>query len=115
MALSGISTAALDSYSDAVANDPELVALREKVRVKADDSFAETEARVVLKGDGGEQVLTHDLQAPLSLERRKDRLREKAKALLGAEVEGRLWQAIAGAAPNADALEDLMGSSVQVS
>ncbi len=89
MALWGLSTAALDSYTDALAADPALVALRQKITVEADERISETATEVRI----GDQILTHDLNAPLSLEARTDRLRAKGAALLGA-TEPALWQAV---------------------
>lgn len=90
MAVSGISTAALESYTDALANDPGLVALRQKIEVQADPRIPETGAEIRI----ADQTLTHDLSAPLSFEIRQDRLRAKGTALLGNALEGRLWHAV---------------------
>lgn len=109
MALHGISTAALDSYSDARAVDAELVATRAKVVVTSDDAVAETATRVRIVAGNDVVERTHDLIAPISFEAKSDRLRIKGRALLGAENEELLWAATNKArAPNMDALADLM-------
>jgi hypothetical protein len=95
MALTGHSTAALDSYSDALCADPELVALRNKVTVTADDGLSETQAEVTLTLTNGQSLNTaHDLNAPIALSDRETRLLTKASALIGADKAQTLWQAI---------------------
>ncbi len=95
MALTGHSTAALDSYSDALCADPELVALRDKVSVTADDRLSETQAEVTLTLTNGQSLNTaHDLNAPIALSDRETRLLSKASALIGADKAQTLWQAI---------------------
>ncbi len=110
MALTGRATSALTSYTDALAHAPDLVALRGKVTVIPDATLSETEAQVRITQDNGSQeCLQHDLQAPLGYETRADRLRTKARALLGDALEDQLWQATHGErAPDPDALEALM-------
>ena len=83
MALSGVPTGALESFSDAVAQDPALVALAAKVRVEADDAIPETATRVRVNG----QEAVFDLDAPIPLDVRQEKLLTKARALLGAEAD----------------------------
>lgn len=103
MALLGHSTAALDSYSDALCADPQVVALRNRVQVEASENVSETGAVVTLRmSDGGEQVASFDLNAPMPLEQRRVRVKAKASALLGADKAEFLWQLVeAQAAPDA--------------
>jgi 2-methylcitrate dehydratase PrpD len=110
MALRGLNTAALNSYTDALAHDPDLAALRQRVTVSADETIPETAAQVALHLTTGQTLTTaHDLAAPITLETRKTRLRTKVRALLGEATEQRLWQATqAEKAPNMDALQDLL-------
>ncbi|THH38743.1 MmgE/PrpD family protein [Aliishimia ponticola] len=110
MALTGISTAALDSYTDTLAGDAGLAELRARVTVVADEAVAETASRVNLTLTGGEAIAAdHDLNAPISAEARAARLRGKGRALLGDQTEAQLWQASdPQKAPNLDALLDLM-------
>ena len=93
MALSGVSTAAIDSFSDATAADPAFAALRDRVSVTPDGSLSETEAEVEIQSATTRERLRHDLAAPLSLERRRARVEAKAEALLGARA-GALARAI---------------------
>ncbi|MEL7089438.1 MAG: hypothetical protein AAGL98_13525 [Planctomycetota bacterium] len=92
MALSGYDTGALETFSDDVARNPELVALRERVVVKGQADLSELQARVCI----GKSEMFHDLAAPLSHAQRTGRLREKAASLLGRDLEAALWGACGG-------------------
>jgi 2-methylcitrate dehydratase PrpD len=95
MAVHGISTAKIDNYSDAVARDPLLVAFRDKVNVTADGNLSEMQARVqVTLNDGSGLSEEHDLNAPLTLEVREARLRDKAGMLIGSAKATALWAAL---------------------
>lgn len=95
MQILGHDTAVLDSYSAAVCADPAVQALRARVQVRADDSVAETAARVrIVLQDGNSLDATHDLNAPLSPDLRQQKLQTKARSLLGAERADKLWSRI---------------------
>lgn len=94
MRLAGVSTAALDSYSDATCADPRLTALREKVKVIADDTLAETAARVEVTAGGKIHLGEHDLSTPIPMDERAAKLRAKAAAMLGDRAAESLWQAV---------------------
>lgn len=95
MALAGVSTAALESYSDATCADPDLQALRDKVVVEADAALSETEARVVITlKDGTVLEAAHDLEAPMSMQDRAVRLHRKAAALIGEARAAQIWALI---------------------
>ena len=99
MALSGVDTAAIGNFSAATAQRPDLIALRDKVEVVGDDALSEMQTRVELRhADGRREVLSADLDAPLSLTAREERLRGKAAALLGEELAEALWSAVQGEA-----------------
>ncbi|KUJ86095.1 2-methylcitrate dehydratase [Ruegeria marisrubri] len=88
----GHDTARLESYSDAVCADPRLMSLRERITVEADENLSETQAHLsLLRRDGIRREATHDLQAPLSLSEREERVREKAAKLVGADLAGEVW------------------------
>jgi 2-methylcitrate dehydratase PrpD len=93
LALLGHDTAALDTYRDALCQDPEIIALRKRVSVSGDDSLTETEAVVSIDA-GGTFEAHFDLAAPMPLDLRATRLHQKAAALLGAERAARIWKAI---------------------
>ncbi|MFQ5621989.1 MAG: MmgE/PrpD family protein [Paracoccaceae bacterium] len=104
MALAGRDTAAMTTFSDAACADPQLVALRDLVRVETDKRLPETAARVTLrKRDGSERVAAHDLAAPMAMGVRTAKLKAKAVALIGSDRAERAWQAV-DAGPDADEL-----------
>ena len=98
MALAGIDTAAIANYSDAVANDPALVALRRKVEVEpiTIDRSMETQADVIVETtDGTSLMQTVDVGVPATdLDAQEARLVAKfhtlVEPLLGAEKTGAL-------------------------
>jgi len=97
MALSGMSTAAIGAFSDHTARDRALMALRDKVTVRADDRLSEMQARVaIVYADGRAETLFHDLQTPLPMPERQARLQQKARAVLGADLSEELWTAVQG-------------------
>ena len=96
MAVRGLSTGALDTYSDDAALDPELIALRDKVEVLTLGNLPETAAEVRIEMEDGQTYLaTHDLDAPMSLRVRSSKLQSKAVALIGKEPSDGLWAEIA--------------------
>ncbi|MGR3649221.1 MAG: MmgE/PrpD family protein [Shimia sp.] len=95
MALLGHDTAALASYSDALCSDAEVVALRDRVTVVEDPTLSEMQTRVrVTFTDGTCLDAFHDLDAPVLLADREDRLHAKAGALIGVERQQALWEMI---------------------
>ncbi len=96
MALSGVSTARIESFSNDVTRAPALVALRDRVTVQEDPTLTEMQALVKLTmTDGAVQTLFHDLDAPLTTSARADRLMQKARAVVGRALAENLWQAVA--------------------
>ena len=83
MSLLGVDTARLDSYSDDLCARPDLTALREKVRVTADDSLSEMQARVAVTAGGARRESFHDLDAPMPLDEKTAKIDAKAASLLG--------------------------------
>ena len=53
MALVGVDTGRIGNFTDELANDPELVALRGRVDVVGDDSLTDTQCVVTLVDDDG--------------------------------------------------------------
>lgn len=108
MVLVGLDTGALATYTDAACLRPDLVALRDRVRVATDDTLADTAARVALQlKDGRELMQFHDLDAELPLAAQQAKLRAKAAALVGPAPAERLWLAVQGCA--ARSARDLAG------
>ena len=109
MALAGVDTAALDSYSARTCAQPDLVALRNKVDVATDETLADTAARVRVICRNGHYVdAKHDLVADADAAATAMRLRQKAGVLLGTEHAEALWQAVDRLAGAAD-LDDFTG------
>lgn len=103
MVLAGRDTGALETFSDAACTDPLLLAMRDRVEVETDEGLPETAAHVaVVLADGTRLEASHDLDAPMPLERRAAKLRAKARALLGEAGEAALHAAVMG-----DAVPDL--------
>ena len=74
-------------------------ALRARVHVTADDSVAETATRLrVVLRDGAVREARHDLNAPMALALRQDKIQTKARSLLGASRADALWSVIEGQA-----------------
>ena len=109
LALCGHDTAALSSFTDALAHDADLIAVRNRVAVMPDEALTEMQARLRVTRLGTEQTLFHDLSMPLPLDIRTARLRAKGRALLGEGAEAQLWHSVhANRAPDLDALSQLM-------
>lgn len=95
MALAGVDTGALSTYTDAICRDQQLVALRDKVTVETDERLSDTASRVeVVLNSGKTLVKDHDLEHPLPVQVREDKIRKKAAVLLGQELSQTLWQTI---------------------
>ncbi|WP_164658806.1 MmgE/PrpD family protein [Tropicibacter sp. Alg240-R139] len=104
----GHDTARLDSYSDAVCADPRLIALRGRINVEADESLTETQAHLsILRRDGSRSEATHDLQAPLPLATREERVRTKAAKLIGGALTDEVWSLLRTGGRAADLAERL--------
>lgn len=97
MSLLGHDTGAIGNFTDALANDGHVVALRDRVHVSEDARLSETQSEVsITLADGSTERLRHDLMTPMSLETRAQKLRGKGAALLGAERAETLWGAAQG-------------------
>ena len=107
MALAGLDTAAMGSFTDAVCTRPDLVVLRDRVTLRTDAELAETAAEVTLLVGGVTYQADHDLTMPMTVADRTDRLRAKAAALLGGAQADLLWHATNGPV-KLEALLDLL-------
>ncbi|HXZ01089.1 MAG TPA: MmgE/PrpD family protein [Stellaceae bacterium] len=102
MALAGLDTAALETYSEKTAADPRLVALRDKVTVDFRPDWPHTVAELELRlADGRVLRARHDSGVPASdLAAQGRRLEAKfmslAAPVLGGAQAGRLAAAVAG-------------------
>ncbi|MBK0327073.1 MmgE/PrpD family protein [Rhodobacteraceae bacterium F11138] len=88
----GYDTARLASYDDATCADPRMTEIRERVLVRPDETLSETQAVVeILRRDGVRREAMHDLQAPMPLAEREERVRDKAVGLIGPERVALAW------------------------
>nr|WP_239479725.1 MmgE/PrpD family protein [Actibacterium sp. 188UL27-1] len=94
LALYDHDTGALETYSDHICRDPDLVRLRDKVTVQEDASLTEVQARVELTFDNESSVLNGDLDQNLMIAEKKDRLRHKAQSLFGPDLAEHLHRTI---------------------
>ena len=82
LAAAGIDTARIDTYSDAMADDPVLVELRERVAVFGDHPAGTGAAVIIRKQDGGVLELDADVGVPdRDLDRQTARLAAKFQSL----------------------------------
>jgi 2-methylcitrate dehydratase PrpD len=83
MALHGLDTGALDVFSAQTCARMDLIMLRDKVDVTGDPTISDTAAHVRLAvADGPSMEIMIDLDAPLSLAHRRDKIAAKVRALL---------------------------------
>lgn len=95
MMVLGHDTARLESFSDAICTDPQVVQMRDCVEVIADENLSETKAIVaVLRRDGSTLRARHDLTKAVEIETRIPRVQAKATALIGASEVDRIWDAL---------------------
>jgi 2-methylcitrate dehydratase PrpD len=94
MALLGVSTARLESFSDANAQDARLCALRERVEVRFDEAMPETAANVIIRSTSGTFQAGHDLTSRQHLDQRRARVQAKSAALVGAGLSETIKAAI---------------------
>ena len=87
MVLAGVDTASLDVFSAQTCARPDLTSLRDRVEVTGDADISDTAAYVRLTfADGRTTEATADLDIPLPLAARHDRIAAKVRALLAPEA-----------------------------
>ncbi|WP_419913183.1 hypothetical protein [Hoeflea sp.] len=95
MALGGVDTGDLKSFTDEVCSEERLLRLRDRVRVETDDQIPDTAARVSIALESGAALSSaHDLSAPLPVQLREDKIRAKAEKLLGGKASSELWRIV---------------------
>ncbi|WP_407493361.1 MmgE/PrpD family protein [Pseudooceanicola sp. MF1-13] len=87
MALLGVDTARLESYTEELCARDDLQALRAKVHVSEDESLSEMQARVTVAGGGEIREAFYDLDAPMSVDDKTAKIDAKAASLLGNRAE----------------------------
>jgi 2-methylcitrate dehydratase PrpD len=95
MALTGIDTSALSTFSAENCANPALLALRDRVSVQTDATLSDTAARVQINRQAGDTILAeHDLATPMTHSERETKVRNKAASLLGRDTAERVWDEI---------------------
>ncbi len=91
--LCGFDTGKLDTYTDALAQDGIIQAMRKRITVTPDALIDEMASEVCITlTDGTTLHLAHDLAEPASHTDIAKRLRDKSTALLGADKACDIWQ-----------------------
>ncbi len=96
LSLLGHDTAALQTYSDALACDPKVVELRDRVHVFANPALTETQAQLAVHLEAGTLYAEFDLETLQPLSQRQERVRRKAESLIGAQKTEQIWSVIEG-------------------
>ncbi len=86
----GHSTGALASYRDDLVLRSDVVAMLNKVTVHADPDMPETAAHVVVQADQETQAF-YDLNAPMNIGLRSEKIRAKAQVLVGSD---QVWHSV---------------------
>ena len=109
MALAGLDTASPAAYSDGMAGDEVLAALRDKVRVELVEGLAITAADLTLtSNDGAVLRRSHDAGVPAgNLVEQRLRLLSKFNSLVTPVYGGKKTQELATLASNVDQLTDI--------
>lgn len=94
MSLAGLETGALEVYEAATCARPDLVALRDRVTVIADERLTDTESEVTVIASGQTLRARHDILKRGDADDVGQRLRQKSAALLGSDASAALWQAV---------------------
>ena len=95
MAMVGLDTGALATFSDTHCADAGLQALRDLVEVQGDIGLADSAARVTAtcRGDMA-RVATFDLKTPMGISQSSARVQQKAAALIGKNRAQTMWRQI---------------------
>lgn len=111
MVLAGHDTGALSSFSKETSREPALTLLRDKVRVETDEGLSEMQAAVSVAAGGRLIEAEYDLDAPLTLQDREEKLRRKSSALIGGSKAEHLAACVLGRdAPGLAGLAEVMSA-----
>jgi len=95
MVMYRIDTAKLETFSNDLCSDPNLVGMRDKVFVKTDSALSETGAKVAIKISGrGILKAKYDLTELKDFKEREAKVYRKAESLLGPIQTKKLWSEI---------------------
>jgi 2-methylcitrate dehydratase PrpD len=96
MALLGLNTGALSTFSDAACADTALIDMRDRVRIETDVALKDTAAKVKISLKSGAPILAeHDLDQPIPLARKTEKLIVKASGLVGDQKADAIFKSIA--------------------
>jgi 2-methylcitrate dehydratase PrpD len=110
MAMAGHDTSRLETFSDELAVDTDLVRMRDRITVIGDEQVSETGTRLVLQAnDGTERQVEHDLLTPLPFETRRAKIMAKASALMGEARAARVAQQVEEQADPSGLARELAG------
>ena len=111
MALAGVETGRLDSYTEAVANDPVLVGLRERVKIEFQSGWPHTRAEMDIETtDGAKVTATYDAGVPAAdVMEQGRRLEQKFHALVDPILGNARAREIVRLVKDFDSLPDLRG------
>jgi hypothetical protein len=109
MALAGVDTGALASYSESMAADPTLIALRDKVRFEFQEGRPNTIAEVeILLTDGRRFTACHDAGIPANdIDEQGRRLEQKFMSLAAPVLGGAKAGELVGLVRTAVSADDL--------
>ena len=100
MVLAKQDTAALSTFSSEACYNANLIALRDRISVMPDIKLSETEAFVQLQTTNGEILsANYDINKSLPYKSRKEKIMNKAFALLGEDSAIKLWDLVAAGDP----------------
>ena len=100
MVLAGQDTAALSTFSSNACINPDLIALRNRVSVTPDTNLGETEAFIQVQTTDGEILSAkYDINRSLPYKFRKEKIMNKAFALLGEDSAIKLWDLVVAGDP----------------
>ncbi len=93
--MNGYDTARIDTYTDEICHDVDVLRLRDRVVVATDSLISDAAATVCLKMiNGDEHSGSFDLADPMPIAAREARVREKVASLIGTNEALSLWQEV---------------------
>lgn len=113
--MSGYDTSRIDTYTDTICHDTDVVQLRDKVIVTTDAGISDSAATVNLKTVSGDvHIQSFNLTDPMPLAKREARVRAKTVSLIGADKALSLWHEVGlgQQLPSNWIAEQLLASSV---
>jgi len=109
MALNGVDTAALDSYSDAVTQEPRMKALRDKVSIEFKPNWEHSLAEMAIQLDDGTTIeASHDSGIPWAdVKKQRTAIETKFESLVSPVLGAAGTRRLADAIERIDSLGDV--------